>query len=312
MVEFDDVWPDRAEGWAFYERQHAPDIPWWKAARAIRRGVPVGEFFTLPWWSTERQTKGFLIGAHHNERRLRKLDRAHPGGFTAEGEPWHVGILYPGIPDEYSERPVGVVTRKGHIGCLSEQASTGGLDVLISTNSHGFAHVCVPVFIEGDDARVPLPYGPDVSPFDDPWVAVGLGNAHDRVLTPLRINRSHLMGLHLAQYGRSATWMNIARDLARLTVDHGVTVLGPLPLQPGDRVVNDVRGQAGFEFVNRICCLVNLPVDRRVNDETSVVVTRYLHSTSAACQEARQRGIPIYRADGFGGGIAEALRLGFM
>ena len=104
---------------AFYEGQRRPEIAWWRAAKAIETGEPVGEFFTLPWWTMERQTSGFLIGAHHNTHRLRRLLKAVPAGHSPAGEPWHIGVLYPGLPDWYFDDPVGVMTRKGHVGLFS-------------------------------------------------------------------------------------------------------------------------------------------------------------------------------------------------
>jgi hypothetical protein len=294
---------------AFYERKRPPEIAWEKAASAIAEGEPMDGYFTLPWWSTERWTDGGLWGAQHNARRLERLARARPAGVSDEGEPWHVGILYPGLPDEYLPQPVGVVTRQGHVGCLPPAASTGGIDTLIRTEGHGFSYFCVPVFVDGHDARVRLPFGPDVSVFDDPWAAAGPGAGEDRVPEPWRINRSHVMAILLAEHGLTPAWTKLAHDLSRLTEEHGVTVLEPLWLEPGSHVVNDVRGDAGADFVDEICSLISVATGPAVTAGTRAVVTRYLHSNSRACQNAREAGIPIYRADGFGGRVAEALRI---
>jgi len=289
----------------FYEGQRRPEIAWWRAAKAIETGEPVGEFFTLPWWTMERQTNGSLIGAHHNRRRLRRLLKAIPAGCSPAGEPWHIGVLYPGLPDRYFEDPVGVMTRKGHVGLFSQFDSDGGLDKLVGTREHGFTHVVVPVFVDDDEsAAVPLPFGPDVSPFDNPWVPTDSGQ--DERL-PWRINRSHLMAIYLARHGRTPRWMSLARRLALLTEEHGVSVLPPLPIEPGRTVVDDVRGEAGSLFLRRICRLAGIMVQESVTDSTCAVVTRYpARLTSRAGQEALARGIPIYRADEFAGRVAEA------
>lgn len=300
---------DLDEVWAFYDRKRAPEIAWSKAAKAIAEGEPVDDLFTLPWWSTERWTVGGLWGAHRNVSRIRKLVDAHPEGVSDDGKPWHTGILHPGPPDKYLRQPVGVVTREGHVGCLPPEASTGGIDTVVRTKGHGFSYFCVPVFVDGGDPRVRLPFGRDVSAFDDPWAATGPGVGDGRVPKPWRINRSHVMAIHLAKQGLTSTWAKLAHDLSRLTEEHGVTVLKHLSLDPGTHVVNSVRGKAGADFVDRICALANLTTGPTVTNRTRVVVTRHLHSNSGACEEARAAGIPIYRADAFGGGIAEALRL---
>jgi hypothetical protein len=294
------------DDWSLYEHKRAPDIAWPAAAEAVRRGEPLDDIFTLPWWSTEQQTTSLLWGTQHNRDRIGRLTGARPAGTTVHERPWHVGILYPGVPDQYMQRAVGVVTRAGHVGCLPPDAALGGIDALVRSTDHAFKHVCVPVFIDDDGVRVPLPFGRDVSAFDDPWPPSG--DKFDRVRKPWRINRSHLMAILLAKHGPTDEWLSITNNLVSLTEDQGVTVLEPLSLTPGTRVVNDVRGDAGAAFVDRICDVMGLIVEGSFTPRSRVVITRYLHSMSSGCRAARAAGAPIYRADGFGGSIAEALR----
>ncbi len=176
----------------------------------------------------------------------------------------------------------------------------------MGTQEHGFTHVAVPVFVDDDEsAAVPLPFGPDVSPFDNPWVPTDTGQ--DERL-PWRINRSHLMAIYLAQHGRTRHWISLARRLAFLTEQHGVSVLAPLVVPPGQTVVDDVRGEVGSAFLKRICDLAGITVADSVTNATSVVVTRYpARLTSRAAQAAAARGIPAYRADEFAGRVAEAM-----
>ncbi|GIH10331.1 hypothetical protein Rhe02_83980 [Rhizocola hellebori] len=289
--------------WDLYERKRPPNISWDLAKVAITTGQPQGDYFTLPWFLCERSTKGCLWGAHHNAGRAHKLMQSEPDGVTEDGRPWYIGILYSGAPDEYLEKPVGVVTRTGHVGCLPPEASTGGIDTFVRKRAHGYSYFCVPVVHAG---IVPMPYGPDVSPFDNPWGARDSGGLTDWGPT-WRINRSHLIAIHLAKHGPGEAWRTIAEGLSRLRSEHGVTVLQPIELPLGGEVVNNVRGAVGADFLDRFCSLTGLTTTRAVSGQTTAVVTRYLHSESRACRDARAAGIPIFRTDEFAGRVAEWL-----
>ncbi|MCP3785285.1 hypothetical protein NLX85_18125 [Micromonospora sp. A3M-1-15] len=291
---------------AFYDAQQPPSVDWQSLAKGIKDGQLTNGGFTLPWWMAERSSRTRLSGVWHNEARIRKLSSAPPDGIDDEGIPWYVGVLYPGLPDEYSDDIIGVMTKAGHVGCLPSSLSCGGLGQLVRDSASPFKLVCVPVvFGASGDAHLPLPIGTDFGAFNYPWGADG-----QEVSCRFKINRSHLLALHMRRHGLTHEWAQVAATLCLLHEASGVSVLEPLNVSGLYRVYDSVRhrrSEASQQIFDAICEAAGVVVTEEFDTDVDAVIVRRADSETRACRTARDRRIPLFRSDEFTGRIAEAM-----
>ncbi|MEV4810078.1 hypothetical protein [Micromonospora avicenniae] len=297
---------DRYDKYALYETKRPPRLSWSNAAKAIAEGEPRGEFFALPWWQSGQVRWRWIWGAHHNESRIKKLLAAQPDGFDDDGDPWYVGILYPGLSDEYVSDVVGIVTRAGHVGCVWPNLSNGGLSELVRSMGPEFKHFAVPLGVKDGELLMAFPHSSGINFFDwDDGESPGAPAAW-------RLNRSKVLALYLLQYGPTQKWQRLV-DRLDTVPDRGIRILSALPFSPGYAILKDTRHDHESRAVDRLCQLTGIQVQFGLQGPPDAVVSR---STSESgrriIQDAERLGVPIYRPETFLGMAAEEManRLG--
>jgi hypothetical protein len=305
------------EKYKLYYENNIPEIEWPLAADAVSVGEPTDQFFTLPWRRTESRSV-FLYGVSYNRARITELRSLKVEGSRARKRR-HVGVLYPGVPDEWTSEAVGVATRAGHVGCLEGAMCSAGIGRLVRTLQARGVHFVVPIDIAASgDISIPLPEGQDLSAFDYPWV----GSDPDRYAKPPRINRSNVMGLLMLKHGTGARWRRLATRISSLDESAGVSVSERFPRVSGSRIMVNLRDDATEEAIAKAARLVDFEVVERPRGfidkerakalgQIDALVTRYPDSDVPVCQFARSYGIPIYRAAEFIGSLSEAVLDGY-
>ncbi|MGI5213421.1 hypothetical protein [Plantactinospora sp. CA-290183] len=287
-------------------------VDWDRAAQVVRHGEPAAGFFTLPWWQTESRLLS-LYGSDYNKERLTELRRL-PMKRMFGHQGWRTGILYPGVPDEWTPVAVGVMTQAGHVGCVAGDVCTAGLGNLVRALDAAGEYFAVPLHVSSSDVAVLTPDGRELSAFDYPWA----GKDSERHRAAARLNRSHVLGLLMLKHGPTVRWRSLAERISVYGEDSGVTVGPTLPLFEGSRVMVSLRDDTarmaiqraselvGFEFIPRPKGIID---KRRANEigKIDALITTYPESGVPICEYARRYSIPIYRPDEFVGGLAEAV-----
>lgn len=287
--------------YALYETRRPPRLSWPKAAEAIALGEPCGDIIALPFWQSGPVRWRWIWGAHYNKSRIRKLLAAQPDGYDDQGDPWYVGVLYPGMSDEYVSDMVGIVTRSGHVGCVWPNVSDGGLSEFVCSMSSSSKHLVVPLSIRNGELCHAFPDSSGINFFE--WDDVGSRDGRAAWV----LNKSRVLALHLLRYGPTSKWLRLV-DLINSVSVQGVRTLPALPLAPGYAILKEVEHDLESNAIDSICRLMGIQVQFDLQGPPHAVVSRStIKSERRVIRDARRLRVPIYRPETFLGMAAEEM-----
>ncbi|MGV9978315.1 hypothetical protein ACWDUH_11605 [Micromonospora wenchangensis] len=292
---------DYCDKYALYETKRPPRLSWSKAAESITAGEPRGDLFALPFWQSGPVRWRGIWGAHYNESRTEKLLAAEPDGYDDEGDPWYVGVLYPGLSDEYVSDMVGIVTRTGHVGCVWPNISDSGLSEFVCSVNSTFKHFVVPLGVKDGELFQAFPDTSGINFFE--WDDVGSRDGRAAWV----LNKSRILALHLLRCGPTDKWLRLV-DLINSVSVQGVRTLPALPLAPGYAILKEVEHDLESKAIDSICRLMGIQVQFDLQGPPHAVVSRSsIKSERRVIRDARRLGVPIYRPETFLGMAAEEM-----